>query len=203
MPPHAIVVGPADSLPAALARAAALPPTQRLLVLQHGTYHLNETLRIGPELSGLTLRAAPHAQPVLSGGQRLAVTWAPATVPSGAKGVLAASLKGQGVVGPLRSLFTGAGAGRRAIRARHPNGDPEIHGLHTATVGDNVTGWFGGASGWLPPPPSLRGNASIINVSSPNRNGPGGSPTFAFFLQGEGGPVSQFVPPRSYWGWAR
>ena len=202
-PSYAILVTPSDSLPGALAKAAELPPDQRMLVLESGTYFLNETLRIGPELSGLTIRAAPNAKPVLSGGQLLKTKWAPATVPSGAENVLSTSLKGQHVDWTMRSLFTGVGQGQRAIRARIPNGDPEINGLHTASVGDNVTGWFGGAAGWLPPPVSLSGNATIVNISSPNRNGPGGSPTFAFFLQGEGGPVSQFVPPRSYWGWAR
>lgn len=202
-PSYAIRVTPSESLPKALAEAARLPPDQRLLVLETGTYFLNETLRIGPELSGLVMRAAPNAKPVLSGGQLLSVKWAPTTVPSGAANVFSTSLKGQEVDWTMRSLFTGVGVGQRAIRARVPDGDPEINGLHTATVNDNVTGWFGGAAGWLPPPSSLSGNATIVNISSPNRNGPGGSPTFAFFLQGEGGPVSQFVPPRSYWGWAR
>lgn len=202
-PSYAIHVTPADSLPKALAQAAQLPPDKRMLVLENGTYFLNETLRIGPELSGLTIRAALNAKPILSGGQQLSVKWAPATVPSGAENVYSTSLKGQKVDWTMRSLFAGVGVGQRAIRARIPNGDPEINGLHTATVNDNVTGWFGGAAGWLPAPRSLGGNATIVNISSPSRNGPGGSPTFAFFLQGEGGPVSQFVPPRSYWGWAR
>ena len=59
---------------------------------------------------------------------------------------------------------------------------------------------------WLPPPAALTtaSNATIINISSPNRNQPqGGSPIFAFFLQGQGGTVAQFVNNRSYWGWER
>jgi hypothetical protein len=204
-PPHAIVVRPGDSLPYALARAAALPAGQRMLVLEDGTHYLNKTLRIGPENSHTVIRAAPHTRPVISGGQLLRVgSWQPAKVPSGAPGVLSTSLRGQQVASrtlPLRALFVD---GRRAIRARMPDADPEIEGLHTAHTGDNKTGWFGGARGWLPPPSSLAGNATIVNISSPNRNRPeGGSPIFAFFLQGEGGPVSQFVPSRSYWGWTR
>ena len=121
-PSYAILVTPSDSLPGALAKAAELPPDQRMLVLESGTYFLNETLRIGPELSGLTIRAAPNAKPVLSGGQLLKTKWAPATVPSGAENVLSTSLKGQHVDWTMRSLFTGVGQGQRAIRARIPNG---------------------------------------------------------------------------------
>jgi len=74
--------------------------------------------------------------------------------------------------------------------------DPERDGLHTPPH----TGWLSGAAGWLPPPASLTGNATIFNASGVRRPDTG---TFPFFLQGVGGPVSQFVPPASYWGWAR
>ena len=76
-------------------------------------------MAIGPEHSGTTIRAAPGAHPVLSGGQPLVTKWQPATVPSGAAGVLVADLSGQHVNWTLQTLFVG---GRRAIRARYPNG---------------------------------------------------------------------------------
>ena len=126
------------------ARVIQLPPDQRMLVLETGTHFVNETLRIGPELSGLTIRAAPNAKPVLSGGQLLSVKWAPKTVPSGAKHVFSASLKGQGVDWTMRSLFTGVGVGRRvlyahAARLHEPMRDlravPSVHGFAVSSSG--------------------------------------------------------------------
>ncbi len=188
---NAVWVHPGEPLQPALDRLAQEDPGRpRVLVLQDGTHFLTgKPLRIGPEHSGLTIRAAPGATPLLSGGRQLQTNWSLTTVSSGAT-ALKASLRGQNINWTLRSVFVD---GHRAIRARVPNADPEINGLHTAPH----TGWFTSAAAWLPMAQSLaaKGNASIINVSSPRRPDTG---IFPFFLQGRGGPVSQFEPPISY-----
>jgi hypothetical protein len=122
VPAHAVWVTPGQSLPAALAELIRRRPSreqQRLLVLQNGTHYLNETLRLGSEHSGVTIRAAPNARPVLSGGQLLRTQWEPTTVPSGASGALVANLSGQQLNWTLQTVFIN---GRRAIRSRYPNG---------------------------------------------------------------------------------
>ena len=79
--------------------------------------------------------------------------------------------------------------GRRAVRARYPDGNPETTGLHT-----NPTGYVPKADSWLPPAP--QGDALEIHLESPIRNGT----RFPQFQLGIDGPVSAFDPPESYWG---
>lgn len=81
--------------------------------------------------------------------------------------------------------------GRRAVRARYPDGNPETMGLHT-----QPTGYVSKAESWLPPvvyEPALE-----IHIASPERN----HTHFPQFQIGIGGPVSNFNPPESYWGTA-
>ncbi len=79
--------------------------------------------------------------------------------------------------------------GRRAVRARYPDGNPETMGLHTLP-----TGYVHMAEQWLPPAPHEP--ATEIHISSPVRN----HTHFPQFQLGIGGPVSVFDPPESYWG---
>ena len=79
--------------------------------------------------------------------------------------------------------------GRRAVRARYPDGNPETMGLHTVP-----TGYVPAAEHWLPPVPHAP--AEEIHISSPQRN----HTHFPEFQLGIGGPVSVFDPPESYWG---
>ena len=79
--------------------------------------------------------------------------------------------------------------GRRAVRARFPNANPETMGLHTIP-----SGYVESAEKWLPP--IKHDSATEIHLSSPNR----AASLFPGFGLGIGGPVSQFNPPQSYWG---
>eukprot|EP00111_Clytia_hemisphaerica_P003098 TCONS_00008789-protein len=79
--------------------------------------------------------------------------------------------------------------GGRLVRARFPNADPVVQGLHTTP-----TGWVPKADKWLPP--KQFDDALEIHLASPTRNGS----LFPGFQIGIGGSVSQFDPPRSYWG---
>jgi hypothetical protein len=87
---------------------------------------------------------------------------------------------------PFNTLFIN---GRRSIRARYPDGNPETMGLHTTP-----TGYVSKAQSWVRPkemPP-----AKEIHIESPIRNGT----HFPQFEIGIGGPVAAFDPPESYWG---
>lgn len=99
--------------------------------------------------------------------------------------ILKADLSGQNPT-PFSSLFFN---GKRAVRARYPDGNPETIGLHTVP-----SGYVPSAERWLPPmqkPP-----AKEIHISSPNRS----NTDFPTFQIGIGGPVDVFDPPQSYWG---
>lgn len=115
--------------------------------------------------------------------------WNPATISGASSGkklrIVAADLSSQKPP-PFTSLFLN---GRRAVRARYPDGNPETMGLHT-----NPTGYVPKAVRWLPPDP--KPPAVEINIGDPNRNGT----HFPNFSLGIGGPVSVFDPPESYWG---
>ena len=79
--------------------------------------------------------------------------------------------------------------GRRSIRARYPDGNPETMGLYTTP-----TGYVSKAENWLPP--HIKPAAEEIHIQSPARNGT----HFPEFQIGIGGPVEVFQPPESYWG---
>ena len=79
--------------------------------------------------------------------------------------------------------------GRRVVRARYPDGNPEFMGLYTVP-----TGYVSAAERWLPPVPHAP--AKEIHISFPQRN----HTHFPEFQLGIGGPVSAFDPPESYWG---
>ncbi len=98
--------------------------------------------------------------------------------------ILKADLSSQHPV-PFTSLFIN---GRRAVRARYPNGNPETTGLHTDPTG------YTKAMGWLPP--VKKPAAKEIHIDWPQRNGT----RFPQFNIGIGGPVDVFHPPESYWG---
>ena len=86
---------------------------------------------------------------------------------------------------PFTSLFLN---GRRAVRARYPDGNPETLGLHTAP-----TGYVAKAEGWLPP--AKKPHPIDIQIGSPNRDGT----QFSKFYLGVGGTVEAFDPPESFW----
>lgn len=115
--------------------------------------------------------------------------WVPAKEFSATSGkklrILKANLSSQNPT-PFSSFFMN---GRRAVRARYPDGNPETIGMHT-----NPTGYVPSAESWLPPvqkPP-----AKEIHISSPIR----ANTDFPTFQIGIGGPVDVFDPPKSYWG---
>lgn len=86
---------------------------------------------------------------------------------------------------PFNTLFVN---GRRAVRARFPNGNPEYTGLYTVP-----TGYVSKAEKWLPAKKTAP--AVDIQIKNPFRD----HNQFPIFQLGIGGPVYQFNPPKSYW----
>ena len=66
-----VLVKVGDSLNEAVARARTLPRPVTLS-LESGVHELSDTLRLGPEDSGLVFESVPGAQAILSGGRRVA-----------------------------------------------------------------------------------------------------------------------------------
>ena len=178
----------------AAARRSTYPSTTtatactKNIVLNDGIHYLNRTTMVlRPSDSGTCIVAAPGASPTLSGGTPYSVTWtADATQP----GVLVASLEGLLPHGALPDqLFI---AGRREIRAKMPNGDPETTGLHTeGTVSgsgyftNKNAGEWGGASG------GAKGRSAKTSESRTHPHCPKFSGTFG---------VARYNSTFSHWG---
>ena len=86
---------------------------------------------------------------------------------------------------PFTTLFLN---GRRAVRARYPDGNPETMGLHT-----NPTGYVQSAVKWLPLPHDQPAPSAAISVDSPQRNGTH-FPQYHLLI---GGSNAVFDPPKS------
>ena len=157
------------------------------IYLRKGTYYLEETLRLSAGDSGLTIAGYEDEAPVISGGKMYKFSWKPyrSKLYPDLK-MYVTDLTDQSPL-PFNQLFID---GRRAVRARYPNGNPETTGLHT-----DPTGYFPTADKWYSKPPRV---GSTIVIENPNRDGT----HFPYFFLGEGGSVSVFDPPQSYWGTA-
>ena len=158
------------------------------IYLRKGTYYLEETVRLSAADSGLTIAGYEDEAPVISGGKLYKFSWKPysSKLYPDLK-MFVTDLTDQSP-SPFTQLFID---GRRAVRARYPNGNPETTGLHT-----DPTGYFSTADEWYNRLPHV---GTTIFIPDPNRNGT----HFPCFSLGEGGSVSVFDPPTSYWGTAK
>jgi hypothetical protein len=147
------------------------------IILRAGTYRLANTLIITPQDSFTELTRYADELVVLSGAEHLAsLSWQPH---ASQRNVYVAPLSST----HFSTLFVD---GRRAIRARTPNGNPETSGTRH---------WFARASAWRAPRPTAA--AYELHIAAPNR---ANDTLFPYWETGIGGPVAQFEPPRSYWG---
>ena len=155
------------------------------IYLRKGTYYLEQTVRLDPTDSGLTIAGYKDEAPVISGGKLYKFSWKPysSKLYPGLK-IFVTNISDQSPL-PFNQLFID---GRRAVRARYPNGNPETTGLHT-----DPTGYFSGAEQWYNEQSHV---GTTIVIENPSRNGT----HFPYFSLGEGGSVSAFDPPESYWG---
>jgi hypothetical protein len=125
----------------------------RSILLRQGTHFLVRTIELGPMDAGLLITNAPGEQAVVSGGVKLQTAWKPsarceAVTGGRTKGrCLETNLKGQNV-STIPGLRVG---GKRAIRARYPNADPEV-----AMRVSGLDGWVTLKTEWTRPvkPPS-------------------------------------------------
>lgn len=107
---------PFQTLGKALAVCAGAGPGNRTVSLRGGTHGLEQSLLIGPGLSGLTLKAFGDERVSISGGRRLDCRWQPyrdgiyvCDLPEAKAGAMA-----------FTQMFAD---GKRQIRARFPNRD--------------------------------------------------------------------------------
>jgi len=157
------------------------------IYLRKGTYYLEETIRLSVADSGLTLAGYKDEAPIISGGKLYSFKWKSyqSKLHSDLK-IFMADLSQQSPVA-FSQLFI---KGRRAVRARYPNGNPETTGLHTSP-----TGYFAGVNKWYAKLPTA---GTPLVIDNPIRNGT----HFPYFSLGVGGSVSVFDPPESYFGTA-
>lgn len=171
------------------------------IVLREGTHYLAQHIALTAADSNTVFQAFPHEEVWLSRGTPLTgVTWAPAAARAdngtAAPNLYTADLTSLGLasVAGLRDFSNGLG-GKRQIRARFPNADPEINGFGSSLR----------ASSWVAPTGSLQ-PAIEIRPATPFR--PYGD-EFKYFQAGSGGVCSGdfagpgrnlgFDPPVGYW----
>jgi hypothetical protein len=184
------ISSPLRTLAAAVAKVAALP-AGRAIVLRQGTHYLAKTLELGAHHTGLRIVNYPGEQVFISGAVPISaksLRWIP--TPANPRIVQADLSSVSGLPAEINGLRIN---GRRAIRARYPNFDPELGfgpGLTIGRKGPNGTGFLP----VLPPGP-----LTVINPSQPNRSSAGAVGVYQRFNFGIGGPCAQFTPPAGYW----
>ena len=178
-------------------RSTSHPAPGRLCVtIRNGTYYLganssSNSSQVGavallPVDSHLTLQAAPGESVVLSGGALLSPTWEKhVSLPAGM--VYRTKLDASIDVASFNELYVD---GRRAVRAKYPNGDPATH-LWTS---DSRSGYMDDSDGWYWDPVQ----PSVDVFSSPLRE----RAVFNTHQWGLQGDASVFSPPRNFWATA-
>ena len=178
---------PLATVAAALRLSRSLPTApgacKKTITLKAGTHYLNATMKLGPQDSGLCLVGAAGEHATLSGGVELALTWTKA-----ADGIFVAELPNG--TPEFDQLFVG---GRREIRARYPNGDPETTGLHTLDTGYISEGSWG--SKRVPTPAKKESTVTLTSPKSMRQ-----APSFPVFGMGFDGLCERYAKNRSKWG---
>jgi hypothetical protein len=158
------VAQPVRTLAAALALARGFPSQQRAIELRGGVHFLNKTIILTPEDSGTVISSHDSELAILSGGLPLRAKWAGVSdaeldgVFAKAKraGVTVKKAKlqlasGEGNVPDFTEVYAhSAVVGRRLVRARYPNANPETQGIHTRD------GWLPSQKSGAYPPGLLR-----------------------------------------------
>ena len=161
------------------------------IVLRGGTYYLKETLALTAQDSGLTIESYTGEVAEVSGAHPLGKLAWTAHNTSGGQNVYSAKLPKSALPsGDMTGLRVD---GKRGIRARWPNGDPEYQLFPDGWVADN---------GWQKP--KTFPQTENIEVMSPNRSteGPCASVNgYCYYTTGVGGACAGygFEPPSGYW----
>jgi hypothetical protein len=200
--PHATV---ATGLAALRARRGSRTAAPAALVLSGGTHFVDKTIELTPADAHLSIVSAPTVggdPSVLSGGVDLGtLTWKQEH-----GSLYSAKLAKDAAV--FDTLYQPSG--RRAIRARHPNADPEttdpgLSGIcvQASADGYQCPGWIHAAK-WGPPAP-LKTPPVLDRTDSPTRSNDSdfkSGTVFPYWQLGSGGNLDVFDPPLSFWGMA-
>ena len=187
---------PMRTIGAALTRLRSLRSsvsnmTESELVLRGGVHYMSETIELTAMDSHVTIRGHEGESAILSGGAALTLSWQPV---SGKPGVFSSPVPTN--ITDFATLFVN---GRRAVRARSPDANPETQGLHTP----NQTGYF--------PPTAAHANgtlkqqcgAQVPTDRCPVVSGPSWQPGSVFTYGRFVGAADQnvgYVPPfEPYW----
>lgn len=162
--------------------------SQYTIMLRAGVYELKQKIALTQTDSGLVITSYPGESVLISGGRTLTnLTW---TTVNTTQNIISTQLPSDILLSSnaLNQMWVN---GKRQIRARYPNGDPEVQGLHTTP-----TGYVNGAKSWIPPKTNIP-KATEVVVTSLNREG-----YFPQYQMGISGPASVFTPPTSFWALA-
>ena len=161
------------------ARAAGQYST---IILREGTFYQPEVVELNSSDKGLTIQNYPNEEVWISGGMVITPQWEKYDVdPSKKTNIYKATFSSNVTFASITGLRVN---GKRAIRARYPNADPELGFGSTLTAEK----WL---HSMLPTKPDKE-----INPSKPYRNS---SASFTKFDLGIGGPCKNFDPPAGYW----
>ncbi len=182
---------PLKTIEAAHAKTRLQSGSASTIVLRGGTYYLKETLALTAQDSGLTIESYTGEVAEVSGAHPLGKLAWTAHNTSGGQNVYSAKLPKSALPsGDMTGLRVD---GKRGIRARWPNGDPEYQLFPDGWVADN---------GWQKP--KTFPQTENIEVMSPNRSteGPCASVNgYCYYTTGVGGACAGygFEPPSGYW----
>jgi len=174
---------PLKTIEAAHAKTRQQSGSASTIVLRGGTYYLKETLALTAQDSGLTIESYTGEVAEVSGAHPLGKLAWTAHNTSGGQNVYSAKLPKSALPsGDMTGLRVD---GKRGIRARWPNGDPEYQLFPDGWVADN---------GWQKP--KTFPQTENIEVMSPNRSteGPCASVNgYCYYTTGVGGACAGYV----------
>ena len=161
--------------------------------LRGGTHHLNSTVRLGPQDSGLNISAYAGENATVSGGRPLAgLRWSRTSL--NGQQVFAASTAGFALPHGVKALQIG---GQRATLARYPNANPELDIF--------PLGYITSETSWAPPVhdgvvcnPNTQCGVSK-NITIPVDATKEWHGMFQNYTVGEGGACDRYVDFRSPW----
>eukprot|EP00755_Sulcionema_specki_P008788 Sspe_Gene.41907::Locus_20289_Transcript_1_1_Confidence_1.000_Length_2420::g.41907::m.41907 len=166
-------------------RRAGMGGSHRQVVVRGGVYREVVVIK---GVANLTVRSYPGEE-----------VWVSGAVP--VRNISWEKVREEGGVAVYRAVIPSEAAGlnkgmrvngRRAVRARYPNGDPETMGMHTTP-----SGWFPSAGEWLAPR-TPASDPVIVKVEAANRTED--TSIFRFYQIGIGGPCNGFFTPNvSFW----
>ena len=160
----------------AAARSAGHSST---IILRQGIFYLTETINFGSHDNGLTIMNYKNEEVWISGAKVITPKWTSWRT-SGQDNIYVADLSSEGIKN-IPGLRVN---GKRGIRARYPNADPELG------FGSSLT-----AQKWSPPTLPSTPDQEIY-PDKPLRDS---ADMFQHYQLGVGGPCKNFDPPAGYW----